>query len=283
MRRWLAREARGQRVRVRYRDLIIGYRREAKRRRLAYAIGSMYVGRTALDELVTWFLDRDRFAHISDAARALGHSLSSGTSAEAARATRLIGSPVAYALCAIFPEEPATSPYWVDDVIVRDVSSLNGRDVLLHAFAWCGDQRAQWRVPAQVVLLFSSEEAGALRSLIVRIGDRSKTSLSSHRSTDRVDEPREWLHEYELVPTPPDELPDPANLISCLDQWIEANPSRPVLDAEWQYRGRDAAVEDIRERLARGEIVILEETWLDGGPALRCASSPVPGSRPTSR
>src|SRR5262249_55615101 len=71
--------------------------------------------------------------------------------------------------------------------------------------------------------------------------------------------------------------PSVEELAAHLHGWTTANPGRPVVGPDWQPFIHDEALQDIRARAAEGRAVTLEETWLDGGPALRMNRTFRPG------
>jgi hypothetical protein len=217
-----------------------------------------------------WQFESDTLARLEGSARPLLSSLRIHESIDLEDLTRKLGLVIAVLLCEIFSDEEATRPYWIDDFLLERAELLEGV-VRLTAVAWCGDRgrrRDQWQVPAEAVLRCSESTPTELLELTMRIGDASRGSLAGHRGVRPVT-PDEWLHEFRAHRPAKDPQLDAVGLESGVQSWLEAHPLRPLVGPDWEPCDAAAARAYIRLRVARDEPVALEETWLDGGPALR--------------
>lgn len=213
-------------------------------------------------------LERSRSAQLERESRPLLASLRAFEPMDVGVRTRSIGIFVAYLLCDLFRDEEATRPYWIDDVVLEAVKLVEGRHIEATGFAWCGDREGQWRVPARLDLRFSGDDPAHFEGLTVRIGDAAVRTLGAHRGLPLV-VPGAWLHELRVSAPDPDPRLDARALGARLDEWLAAHSTRALVDADWRPMSRDAAREHIQSRVMVGEPVTMEETWLDGGPALR--------------
>src|SRR5262249_37587785 len=81
--------------------------------------------------------------------------------------------------------------------------------------------------------------------------------------------PARWLLRFD-VPRPPSPAPVVADeTIAQLAAWVAAHPGRPIVGPDWQAFTLDTATDHICAEAASGHVAALEETWLDGGNALR--------------
>lgn len=217
---------------------------------------------------MTWKLERGRSAQLERQSRLLLASLRALEPMDTGALSRSMGVFVAFLLCELFQGQESTRSYWIDDVVIEAVKLVEGRHIEVIGFAWCGDRTGQWRVPTQLDVRCSEGEPAHLERLTVRIGDAVAATLSAHRSLPLM-VPEVWLHELLVLPPEPDPRLDARALEARLDEWLAAHSTRPLLDGNWQPSSAGAVREHIQSRVALGEPVTMEETWLDGGPALR--------------
>src|SRR5262245_42189788 len=125
-----------------------------------------------------WHLERGPFVRLEGEARSLLESMRANEAIDLAHLTRSTGVTVAYLLCGLFREDAATRAYWIDDVVIEEVQlSDRPTSVLAKGFAWCGDHRSQWQVPALLTFRFCDGGVRVLERLIVNVGDGSVGTL----------------------------------------------------------------------------------------------------------
>lgn len=213
-------------------------------------------------------LERSRSAQLERESRPLLASLRAGEPMDVGAWTRSIGIFVAYLLCDLFRDLEATRPYWIDDVVLEAVKLVEGRCIEATGSAWCGDREGQWRVPARLDLRFSGDDPARFEGLTVCIGDASARTLGAHRDLPLV-VPGAWLHELRVSAPDRDPRLDARALEARLDDWLAASSTRALVDADWRPVSPGDVREHIRSCVAAGEPVTMDETWLDGGPALQ--------------
>ena len=120
-------------------------------------------------------------------------------------ATRSVGESISYLLCDAF--RVCELPNWFDGFVVEAIERRPDDTVLLRGLAWCADHRTQWKVPAEAELLCTPDADPCLRSVRVRVGDRS-TGLVPIAL--RSAWPKHWLHDFQIEATWDDRDSSPA-------------------------------------------------------------------------
>lgn len=202
-------------------------------------------------------------------AQSLVSTLVTGGEVDLEALTKSLGATLEFMLCDLFQQQESTSRTWCDGVDLRRVDLPSGSSARVAGLAWC-DDGDQWQVPVEILFGFAEVPRFAVASLIIRIGDAAYPTLGAHRGQRprATAEQQGWLHEL-VVRCPAARSPlDASALEARLLQWMEANPSRPIVGPDWQPLDREQAMHYIRARCADDRPVMLEETWLDHGPAL---------------
>lgn len=182
--------------------------------------------------------------------------------------TQSLGTCLEYILCNLFKQGELSSAYWVDGVIITSIELQSIQTININGYAWCAQgSREQWQIPIQVSLDLSGEALiPNLARLHIHVGDVACQTLTNHRFQRWQMNPELWILNFFIsCPT----MQNPQILIDHLQNWVEVNSIHALINQDWQPQTLDQAIEYIRNKTTDECEVILEETWLDGGIALR--------------
>jgi hypothetical protein len=174
-----------------------------------------------------------------------------------------------FALCRLMRLSTWTTGLWCDGVGFQQVEQQPDGKLRCVGTAWCADSKDQWSVPIFVEL---ATNGLALASVVLGLGDGSLENLSQHKErSPRV--PHNWLVRYRIVAGPQDPQLDPLVVIGQLQQWLSDNPQGRIVGPGWEYMSVEAAHRFVHEEASGSRPVVLESTWLGGGPAIRLVAS----------
>jgi len=165
-----------------------------------------------------------------------------------------------------FQALPHTRRYWLDGIDPLAVEFSSPGHLLVRGKAWCADHSTQWLVPCELEVIFASETPVRC---VARLGDASFATLDEHRTRGATHTQTGWLHIFRFTP----DTPDPGLLersLARLHAWLSAHPDNPGLVAhDWSYLSPSEAEALIRARVAEGQHLEFQETWLEGRKTLR--------------
>jgi len=136
-------------------------------------------------------------------ARAVLETVRAGADVDLAACGRTLGGVAARQASAMFADDPATRPYWIDDLMFDRVRVEGEGCLVLSGVAWCGERTStdQWQVPAELALPVIGEAPAPwrLERMVIRLGDAGAGTLSARYRAGEAP-PDAWLHSLEIDP-----------------------------------------------------------------------------------
>lgn len=177
-------------------------------------------------------------------------------------------SDLEYVLTHAFDYGPGTQGYWCDGVTIEGAERWDSGAALLKGKAVLALGSGPWcRVPIAAEMICDPSSM-LLQRILLNVGAASLGSLAAHEHVEDPTAPP-WLLCFE-VPRPGETpLPNAAALFDQVETWSRAHPGRPIVGPEWTPMTLPEVLAYLESAVTAGVALHTEDTWLDGGEALR--------------